>query len=162
MTKKAAVPQISSVDEVRTYPLMRGSRRGQIMKDWLFAITVQGVQDHLGGKWDDFIGKPVSEIPPLVYAALSSAATIDVFVDMVVHSDHSNGSGLLETVEGKIFSIPGMDAGAEELAQAYLLWLDVADDIIDAFRDRIQVLKGIVPHLRPFDQLTEEERNDPN
>jgi hypothetical protein len=144
------------------YPVKRGSRWDRLSLDVVRDWTIEGMNE-LDGNPDD--AKLIDRTPLFIMGHMETEA-IEMYSRIVVYTAN-NGSGKrpqLKNLEGETFTIPLPDASRAQLAIGYGQWMKL-DEMVQEEIDIaiIELNKPPAPrHILPPDQLTEQEKADPN
>ena len=145
------------------YPVRRGSRYDRLcinlVQDW----TIEAMDEIDGGDEKD---KIIHRTPDYAVMSMAGDNVLEQYARIVIYSG-VNGSGgrvKLKTVDGVAFTIPEKDAPKAQLALGFTNWMKMDEceqDEIDA-----RIIESNKPpaarRILPAEQLTEEEKADPN
>ena len=116
-----------------------------------------------GGKADD---KIIHRTPDYAVLSMAGDAVLEQYARIVVYSgvNGSGGRAKLKTTDGVSFTIPEKDAPKAQLALGFTNWMKMDEREQDEIDARIIEANKppVARRILPVEQLTEEEKADPN
>ncbi|NIN36637.1 MAG: hypothetical protein GTO60_16700 [Gammaproteobacteria bacterium] len=147
--------------QAESYPVRKGSRYDRIAEMLIYNRVVSALLDRAGDEdasayrlRDDFY-----------FVGLEEADSVYKFSRFLSYTDRrQNGKCVLSNIDGTEAHTPSAECQGDELLAAYEHWLKCDESITNRIDERIRALNAppTPAHMVPADELTEEQKADPN